>query len=159
MIREHLLAKIKSFNGAADLIRMFLGNRDPNGECFTYTYGTGEEITWDIEKAKKIQTNFEGECDRELLKYITETYDYDHDKVDKVDCSIPGIAVPIKIPGHWKAEIILIDGIHRAVKAYKNNFTFRAKILTPDQSLSCIIAFTPGILLEIDGKHDWLERI
>jgi hypothetical protein len=71
--------------------------------------------------------------------------------VQRADITQPGIAAPILWQGTPDIAppgvvYILIDGIHRAVRAYREGQRFYCLILSDEQSRACLIGAPAGVI-------------
>ena len=101
-------------------------------EIFVYTVPGKGDITWDISEAKKRIKEavlYQIEIDRENMEEIIERYGFDATRLDSVDPIEPGIATVIKYKG--KYSLIMIDGVHRCARAYRENILFTLNVLMP----------------------------
>jgi hypothetical protein len=82
-----------------------------------------------------------------MMEAVTTQYTYDERHVSAVSPLDPGIALPLYVPwGNdvhlrpWSSNegLILIDGIHRCVRAYRNSMFFFAYTLSPLEALECL---------------------
>lgn len=117
---------------------------------YVYSMDNGNKIMWDIDKAWRILKNKPRkphivEDQNGQFKHIAETFDLEPEKLKHADCAVPGIITTIIQDN--KLQNIVIDGIHRLVKAYQNDFTYFCYYLFPEESKECIIACTDISLL------------
>lgn len=115
---------------------------NPHTQVFEYTFYRGGLIIWNIDKAKELiaQGKFVTELpiEPEQMRIIVERYDSDPAHYDDVDPSIPGISAPI-INDDGSIIYVLIDGIHRCGRAFRDGLGFSARFLSDEDSRSCIL--------------------
>src|SRR5262245_26727340 len=107
-----------------------------NHETYMYTlHGSGGVIVWDVSLAQALMAAEGGigllEVDREQQRHVATTYEITEAKVAQADISQPGIAAPIIWDGDPSLGshgilYVLIDGIHRTARAYREGQPFYA---------------------------------
>jgi hypothetical protein len=121
------------------------------GIFYEFRFDNGARIIWDIGKAEAILSDTANRNRFSCTKYadligmpreqmaLLFEWDIDQQKLEKADCSKPGICAPIKHYGDDHESLILIDGVHRAVKAYIEHKQFFLRSLNPEESKRCIV--------------------
>lgn len=112
-------------------------------EVYHYDVPNYGRLTWDVTRAKEqvaagfIQTPNPVEIPRAELRNLMIRCDWTEAHVAEVDPSVPGIAAPFI----WGGQIIYvpIDGIHRAVRAFRDEVPFSVWLLTDAASRACIV--------------------
>ena len=85
------------------------------------------------------------EVPREELERIATGWDIDEATVEGADPTYPGLTAPILDPAQPGVVLhILIDGVHRAVKAYRTGQPFKAIVLPPEVSRDCLLDAPEG---------------
>ena len=115
-------------------------------EIYTFTFQpSGKQVTWDVSKAKEMvrkgEVFMKMPVPREQLEIIVKTYEWQEEAVKSADLAWPGIGAPIIVEedGHLAITYTLIDGIHRCIKAYRENKEMFAWTLTDWGSWNCIM--------------------
>ena len=123
------------------------GDIDLNTETYTYEW-PGGSATWNIAKAKQCILDGRAagwnDVPRDQLQIIADRYEYDEAKVTLADPSIPGIAAPIL--DQDQVVYVIVDGIHRAVRAYRDGQPFIVLILSDSDSRTCILGSWEGLV-------------
>lgn len=123
------------------------GEVDRATEMYTYEWSEGS-VTWNITKVKQLiaQGRAEGwnEVPRDQLRRVAEVYEYDEATVARADLAVHGIAAPILDQG--LVVYVIVDGIHRAVRAYRDGNTFLVLMLSKEDSRTCIIGPWEGLV-------------
>jgi len=125
-------------------------------ETYAYTLHEGRgTLVWNVTAAKAIQAAGVDlilvEVERTQLGHIATTYEIIEAKVLAADIGQPGIAAPFMWRGSaafapYGIVYILVDGIHRAVRAYRERKPFYAHILTDAQSRRCVLSAPTGVI-------------
>ena len=117
--------------------------------AYTYTLQEGRgSMTWYVTLAQEIVA--QGGLDieevvREQQQHIATHYDITEAKVARAHIGTPGIAAPFIWQGNSTIAppgivYILIDGTHRAVRAYRERKPFYCYVLSPAQSRACLLS-------------------
>lgn len=116
-------------------------------ETYTYEWASGS-VTWNITQAKQLIAEGRAvgwnDVAHDQLQRIAERYDYDEATVARADPCVPGIAAPILDQG--QVVYVIIDGIHRAVRAYRDGQPFIVLILSDEDSRACILGNPEGLI-------------
>jgi hypothetical protein len=119
-------------------------------DTFTYTLDAGGYLTWDITRAwlwvkrqlragKAAELRL-AELPREELARIATTWDITEAFVAGANPEYPGLSAPILDPAQAGAVTsVLIDGVHRAVKAYREGKPFKAIVLPDAVAWDCLL--------------------
>jgi hypothetical protein len=125
-------------------------------ETYRYTLQDGlGDIVWDVLHAKRLVAT--GGCplmpvDREQQAHVARTYDISEAKVAAADIRQPGIAAPMIWLGSPQygpprhIVYVLIDGIHRTVRAFRDGQPFSAYVLSDAQSRACLLSAPEGMI-------------
>lgn len=111
-------------------------------QTFTYEIPGRTPLVWDVNAA--FEAVARGEIDGwtelppEALAHIARANVYDEAAVERADPTAYGIAVEVR-HSDGRDYSILIDGTHRAVKAYRDGVPFRAVILTRAAARACML--------------------
>lgn len=111
-------------------------------ETFLFTPENGEPpIRWNVSYAKQLVAAGYyvalKPVDRETMQQISERNSWDPAHVETVDETTPGIAAPYLHEG--TLIYILIDGIHRCVKALRKGTSFHAYLLSYEAETACVM--------------------
>jgi hypothetical protein len=113
-------------------------------QTFRYKFPTGEpDIVWDIGAARQAVTRGltvlpePVRIEPAMMRDISESNEWDPERLDGVDPDEPGIAAPIIDEG--RVIYILIDGQHRNARALRDGKAFSAYILTDQASRACVL--------------------
>ena len=121
-------------------------------ETYTYTLDAGGYISWDITRVKAWVTAHPEadalEVPRAQLALIALNWETHQAIVAAADPSRPGIAAPIIDRTQTPPVVcyILVDGVHRATRAYLTGQPFFACVLPDDVSRECVIDAPPGTI-------------
>ena len=116
-------------------------------EGFTYEIPGVGEMIWNVALAKAlIASRYVEEVTLEPseMQAIAERSSYDEAHLKDVDPAIPGIGAPMI----WEGQIIyvLIDGIHRCVRALREQRPFLARLLTDEDARLCVVSAPAGLI-------------
>jgi hypothetical protein len=99
---------------------------------------TGEAGTsmFDVAKAKEIVGDGRAPhvLPRNLLRSVPEQHQFEEAHLAHVKASVPGIL------GKYRGGIVLIDGMHRAIRCLREGKEFRAYFLDEEECLSCVVS-------------------
>jgi hypothetical protein len=126
-------------------------------DTFTSTLDAdqGRYLTWDLTRAKAwLQAQLRAgraatleciEMSRDQMERMATTWAIDEAVVETADPTYPGLAAPIVDPDQpGVLQMILIDGVHRATKAYREGISFEAFLLPDDVSRECLLEAPEG---------------
>jgi hypothetical protein len=119
-------------------------------DTFTYTLEAGGYLSWDITRAKrwvvdqlragKAATLTLAEMPRAEMARIATTWDINEAWVAGANPEYPGLSAPILDPAQGGAvTYVLIDGVHRCVKAYREGKPFKAIVLPDAVAWDCLL--------------------
>jgi hypothetical protein len=91
---------------------------------------------------------------REQMAFVAKRYDYDRAHVAEVDCAVPGIAAPLLEDG--QVMYVVIDGIHRCVRAYQEGRPFQVHVLADADARRCVVTAPPGWIPSRGGPYGGL---
>lgn len=108
------------------------------------------ELVWNITRAKECVARGELHqptpmaITRPVMEKVIAQCEWDEDHLVHVDPAIPGISAPMIWEGHviW----IPIDGIHRIVRAVRENRPFSVWMLTEAASRACLLSGPLGLV-------------
>lgn len=127
----------------------FNGKKNPDDIAQVYAYEyhkTKNHITFDVDLANELikaspRSNFK--VDKTFLEDVSNKYEYEDVKIKNADVSKDGIVVSLINDEDYKTEYnVLIDGHHRAIKAYREKLDFHVQCLTYQETLMCLISTT-----------------
>lgn len=118
--------------------------RDQIFEWHPYGVDGGQVMYWDVTTAQEhvrlghiAATVVLGRAELEEVNKNNETNEA---HLERVDPSIPGIGAPVERNG--EVGYILIDGNHRAVRAFRDGGTFTVNLLTDEAAIDCQMSRT-----------------
>lgn len=111
-------------------------------EAFTFTVNTGEVLQWNITKAKELVAagHVVGKEDLDVatMASIARSNEWTADGVAAADASEPGIAAPVVGPD-GETIFVIIDGVHRCVRAMLDSKPWAAWLLTLEANAACLL--------------------
>src|SRR5262245_40611355 len=131
-------------------------------DTFTYKLTAGGWLTWDIFRAKhwvnaqlragKAATLQVTDMPREEMARVATSWEYTEAFVPKANPEVPGLCAPILDPAHHGAVTsILIDGVHRCVKAYREGKPFQLIMLPSPIAWECLLDAPPWAIPTTDA--------
>ena len=121
---------------------------------FTYTFDNGDVIIWNADEAEKLLSAGGHRetipVDREQMEVLMARCEWDAKHVETANPDQPGIGAPVKLvdpkdireAGGRDVIYIIIDGIHRCVRAYMEQRPFHVRLLTDAASRACVVHCT-----------------
>ena len=101
-----------------------------------FVVGDGQErYVLNVERAKRIVADGRPATvlSEQTIKRLMKVTDYVPEHLAHVDATQPGIIL------HRYGGLILLDGIHRAVRALREHRTFHVYTLSQHESLACVV--------------------
>ena len=119
-------------------------------ETFDYDISQVGRITWNVTLAKQLIARRDQGLviiERVEMQAIADWSAFDEAHIRDVNPQVPGIGAPIL----WEGRIIfvLIDGIHRNVRALREGLSFQARLLTDEDARRCVISAPPGVISQV----------
>jgi hypothetical protein len=134
---------------AACLAAVAQGTMTVGDETYSFDFADGRgRLTWNITQAKRCvalrQAHPPMEVPRTEMAKIAARFDYDEAYLSQVDITRPGIAAPYIDDG--RIYYLLVDGVHRAMRAYREGARFWTQALTDEDNRACLLEAPPGVI-------------
>src|SRR5262249_11528149 len=115
----------------------------------TFWYRFGGRYEFDVDKARALAGDGREpvEVEEESVRVEVESSELDECHVPPVDASIPGLIAHVWYPARpgeeWHGHL-LIDGHHRAARCLREGRTFRAYLLSEEESRAVLLCSPSG---------------
>jgi len=124
------------------LILTLKGKMDIEDEVFTTTLPDLDDapLAFNVTLAQKLAEGRElVEIPLEDMTKIALAYEFDPERAEAADDTIPGICATLWSPFEQCTILILIDGTHRCMRSLLNHRPFAVHRLSVEQSYACLL--------------------